>query len=192
MLKLSGKHILLLLLYSPGKTSEFNEPIEGRTRIIKMMFLFHEEIKDDFLKGTNIELVSFPEFFAWKYGPFSKDIYDDIEFFINNGFIFSNSLTTEMTKSEFDEYGSWIEDFLFDDEKSLLLNIPNEESFTLTPKGTSFIKKYFSDLTEAQKNILIKFKSEINQGTLEAILRYTYVKHPKYTNKSNIKERILG
>jgi hypothetical protein len=40
MLKLSGKHILLLLLYSPGNSDHPNEPLVGRTRIIKMLFLF--------------------------------------------------------------------------------------------------------------------------------------------------------
>ena len=34
------KDILLLLLYSPGVTEQINEPIKGRTRILKILFIF--------------------------------------------------------------------------------------------------------------------------------------------------------
>ena len=33
------RDILLLFLYSPGKSSEPNQPIMGRTRLVKMLFL---------------------------------------------------------------------------------------------------------------------------------------------------------
>ena len=39
------KDILLLLLYSPGVTEKYNEPIKGRTRILKMLFIFFKNNK---------------------------------------------------------------------------------------------------------------------------------------------------
>lgn len=189
---LTGKHILLLLLYSPGKTSSTNEPIYGRTRIIKTWFLFNKIIKTKFLKGSNITIKFLPEFFPWYYGPFSKDVYNDIEFFINNGFIYDSPLDTKMTKFEFDEYEDWIEDFSYDFEKELLLNSPNQESFQLTDKGISFISPIYDKLTQNQKDIIIKFKRGINEGSLEALIRYTYLKFPEYTIKSVIKDQIFG
>lgn len=189
---LTGKHILLFLLYSPGKTSSTNEPICGRTRIIKTWFLFKNIIKTKFLKGSNLTLKFLPEFFPWHYGPFSKDVYNDIEFFINNGFIYNSPLDTKMTKFEFDEYEDWIEDFSYDFDKELLLNSPNQESFQLTDKGISFIAPIYDKLTQNQKDIIIKIKQGINEGSLEALIRYTYLKFPKYTKKSVIKDQIFG
>lgn len=186
-MKISGKHILLMLIYSSGKSSKNNEPIDGRTRIIKMMFLFREEIKKDFLKDKNVELISFPEFFPWKYGPFSKDVYNDIEFFINNEFIASKILDTEMRGYEIEEYLNWIEDYAFEDEKELLNNIQNEERYFLTAKGEEYINtKFIINITENQKDIVSKFKQRINRASLDAILRYTYLKYPEYTKKSKI------
>lgn len=192
-LKLNGKHILLLLLYSPGKSNEINEPIAGKTRIIKMMFLFKEQIKKDFIKDSNIELISFPEFFPWNYGPFSKDVYNDIEFFINNGFIEDTQLRKEMSEIEQDEYENWAEDYLFENEKELLTNIQNEESFRLSQRGIDFVaQKLYNHLSANQKEILRNFKKSINESSLDAILRYTYLKFPEYTTKSKIKEKVVG
>jgi uncharacterized protein YwgA len=187
MLKVSGKHILLLLLYSPGKTTEFNEPITGRIRIVKMMFLFDKEIKKSFFKDVDIELVSFPEFFPWNYGPFSKDVYNDIEFFINNGFIDTQLEAKEKTDMEMDEFEDWIKDYIFDDEEELLFPyVRNVECFQLTSKGLEFFKeKMYGQLSDNQKEIIIKFKERINEATPQAILRYTYLKYPEYTSKSN-------
>lgn len=83
------------------------------------MFLFNKEIKENFIRNRKTEITSFPEFIPWKYGPFSKDVYADIEFFINNGSIDNSPLDSEMTESEINEFGDWVEDFLFIDEKEL-------------------------------------------------------------------------
>lgn len=191
--RFTGKDILLLLLYSPGKTQDANEPVIGRTRIIKMIFLFDKEVKKSFVKDSDIRVVSFPEFFPWKYGPFSKDVYNDIEFFLNNGFLDNNPLESEKPAFEIDEYESWVDDYLFEDEKDLLSHIRNEESFQLTGKGVHFAERQlYGELTNNQKEILTKFKESINRATLEAILRYTYLKYPESTKESKIKDRILG
>jgi len=189
-LKLSGKHILLLLLYSPGETPNYNEPIIGRTRIMKMMFLFDKKVKKEILKDSNIELISFPEFFAWNYGPFSKDVFNDLEFFINNGFIEGNPLQVERSEIELSEYENWMEDYVFNGEDELLLNIEAQECFQLTENGKKFVaEKIYEKLSENQRNIIIIFKKSINKATLNAILRYVYLDYPDYTRKSKIKGR---
>lgn len=192
-MKLNRKHILLLLLYSPGKSNEINEPIDGRTRIIKAMFLFKEEIQKNFLKDSNIELVSLPNFYAWDYGPFSKDVYDDIEFFINNGFIKNTIIDESANEAELDEYENWAIDYLLEDENEIQNTVYNEERFRLSQKGIDFIiNKVYKNLTDNQKSILIQFKKQINKASLDAIIRYTYLKYPEYTHLSKIKDKIFG
>jgi len=192
--KLTGKHILLLLIYSPGNTGRENEAVVGRTRITKMMFLFDKEIRKAFLKNSDIELISFPNFEAWHYGPFSKQVYDDIEFFLNNGYLSSEPLlNTEKSEFELNEYENWMDEYLFDEERELLSGIRNEESFELTSKGERFVKdRIYGRLTANQRKIVAQFKRSINNASLEAILRYVYLKYPEYTEKSKIRGRILG
>ena len=57
------RDILLLLLYSPGQYEEINRPIVGRTKLVKMLFLFLEEALKDFRRGTKITEIIFITFF---------------------------------------------------------------------------------------------------------------------------------
>lgn len=192
-LKLTGKHIFLLLIYSPGLSQNINEPILGKTRIVKGMFLFDKEIKKDFLKNSNLEIIKFPEFYSWKFGPFAKEIYDDIEFFINNGFLVEDYLDYEKNDVEVIEEKEYEEEFSLTNEFDESQIVKVESQYFLTKKGRDFIaEKYFSKLSDNQKSILKKFKASINKATIPAIIRYTYVKYPDFTEHSIIRERILG
>lgn len=183
--KFTSKHILLLLLYSPGRREKFNEPIEGRTRIIKSMFLFDKEVKKDFLQDTDIELVRFAEFFPWNYGPFSRDIYSDIEFFMNNGFIEDTMSDSEKSEAELNEEANWREDYVLDSDKNVDSESRSEESFQLTPKGYDYTKEnIYSSLSDNQKLLIKEFKAKLNSASLRSILRYVYLKYPKYTSMS--------
>ena len=83
---LTGADALLLLLFLDNQT-----PIDGAVRLTKMMFLFENEIAP-VLKTKNIELDNLPEFFAYNYGPFSKDIYEQLELFSSIKFIKINRI----------------------------------------------------------------------------------------------------
>jgi len=186
--KLSGKHILLLLLYSPGENTEVNEPIKGRTRIIKMMFLFEKELHKDFIKDVNSKEIAYPVFFPWNYGPFSKEIYNDIEFFVNNEFIKSEILNEEMSLAEISEFENWKEDYSLENNDELFL----EEQFSLTDRGRKFTEeKIYGFLTSNQKSILTNFKRKLNSASLSAILRYVYLKYPEFTEKSEIRDKFF-
>jgi len=188
----TGKHILLLLLYLPGITKEKNEPIKGRTRIMKMIFLFDKEIRNNFEKDSDVENIQLPDFLPWKYGPFSKDIYDDIEFFINNAFIIYKTLNEEMSLAEIDEYENWMEDYSLEDKSELILNILNEERFSLSDKGVKFVEgEIYNRISANQEEILTNFKARLNEATLSAILRYVYKKYPEFSKESQIQDRYL-
>ena len=66
--KLLGSDYLLLLLYINDK-----EPIKGSVRLMKMMFLFNEQIAPA-LKKKGLDSEKLPDFIAYNYGPFSKDL----------------------------------------------------------------------------------------------------------------------
>lgn len=193
--KIKAKDILLLLLYLPGKNPEINEPIVGRTRITKMMFLFEKELLKNF---NNISLDSLPEFFAYNYGPFSKELLDDIRFFQAINFIKEDVISDGASSEE--EVGEYVYDIYEDLDLSNEIAIedvgyPGETQFYLTDKGIKFVEdKLLSNdqFTDDQLQILKMFKKKINTQSLNQILTYVYKKYEEMTTNSYIRDKILG
>ena len=77
--QMSSKDLLLCFLYSPGLTEKVNEPILGRTKLTKMMFLFEKEIYNQFFIDA-ID-ISLPDFRPYHFGPFSNQLFEDLSFF---------------------------------------------------------------------------------------------------------------
>lgn len=184
------KDILLLLLYSPGRSTDFNEPIIGRTRLVKMLFLFWKECLKHFKRGTEINEENFYEFFSWHFGPFSKQVYDDLMFFILRGFIESSNSESEVLPEAAAEWVEWMRMSSpeADDEG---MTEYDEQSFTLSERGVEFAKKLYESLSKEQKTTLKTFKEKMIRSPLKAILKYVYETYPKFTDRSDIREQIL-
>lgn len=186
------KDILLLLLYSPGLTGEINEPIIGRTRLVKMMFLFKEEALKHFKKGTDINENNFYSFFAWNFGPFSKEVYDDLNFFEYRGYIERKKTKEDTIPEAVAEWNEWVDLYVEEDCEDSITEY-EEEAFLLTSKGCDFTKeKLYNNLSVEQKKILSEFKSRIQKVPLRALLKYVYENYPNMTSRSIIKEMIIG
>lgn len=183
-MKLTGKKLMLLLLYTPDKKGVLNYPITGRTRLMKMIFLFEKEILIDFRKDTQINLVNFPDFFAWKYGPFSKDVFNDLEFLINRQYIKASLSTNVSLPEETAEYRYWEEKNIDElnieeyEEEYSRFNEYVEEIFELTTElGLPKAESFWKNLSKSQQDILVKFKTVLNEAPLAKILEYVYRKY---------------
>lgn len=185
------KDILLLLLYSPGMCDEINEPISGRTRLTKLLFLFGREALDHFRSGTSITHKNFYEFFPWDFGPFSKEVYDDLLFFSLRGFIESDPAGGEdALPEEAAEWEKWTEtNDLASEEGEMEFQ---EELFRLSEKGVTFTRQLYDQLTDSQKKLLREFKARTSKVNLRALLQYVYTNYPDQVVKSKIRESVLG
>lgn len=181
------KDLLLLLLYSPGRTGSYNEPIVGRTRLVKMLFLFREELLERFRKGTELSPDSYYEFYPWHYGPFSRDVYDDLTFFTLRGFIEpSESPEVSLPESK-DELERWTSPLgAWQDDEAV--GGYCEEEFKLAPEGEQYVKDLFELLSPEQRELLRDFKRRTSSAPLRALLRYVYSNYPKMTTRSRIKD----
>jgi len=180
----NSKDLLMVLFAAKGKKRQDYEPISGRTRIMKMIFLFEKEIQKKFDKEiiTESEL---PDFEAYDYGPFSAKVYEDLEFLVNMGFIDVTSLgTDEMLPDEMEEYAYW--QMISNDEDRVF-----EERFSLTELGKKYVKKQIK-LTDSEWDILDEFKKRCTIATLSSLLKYIYSRYPKYTTKSKVRDQILS
>ena len=186
-MKLTGKRFLVMLLYSPTEGTQVNASISGRTRLMKMGFLFREELLKDFIKDTSFDEIKLPEYYAWKYGPFSRDLLNDLEFLINQEYVDVEYSKNQPMPEELAEYDHWIGDLNDFDSSEY-----SEEVFRLAkPKGLSKGKELWGNLSENQRKLLKEFKRSLVEVSLDRILLYVYRNYKKYTDKSLIRERYL-
>ncbi len=188
--KLKKEDLLLLFLYSEGTSKTVNEPITGRTRLVKLMFVFTKEYYQPFCKDKClIEEVNLPDFFAWKYGPMSKDVLQDIEFFKKINFLKTEDIKEALAFEEAEELSSLTEENYLEDSEELEYV---QERYSLTDTGIKFVEQKIMPLLGDQQRVLIKeLKKRFNEAPLRKILQYVYRKYPKYREKSLIKEDIL-
>jgi len=187
------KDILLLLLYSPGKTDEINESVRGRTRITKMMYLFKKEVLKHFKKGTEITEDNFYKFFPWNFGPFSTEVYDDLTFFVLQQFVREEDCFDEpaLPESE-EEWEAWLDNSGIGQEENRYDEY-YEREYTLKEKGMNFVRqKLWGDLSNSQKKLLKEFKAKMTSVPLRALVRYVYSNYPEDTINSAIKDDVFG
>lgn len=188
-MKLTGKKFILLILYTPNKEGKFNIPIAGRTRFMKTVFLFDKEFREDFEKDKSFEEINIPKFDPWHYGPFSKDLLNDLEFLINQQYIKVSIGKNAPTPAELAEYMYWVEDVNEFQSREY-----DEEIFELTDDiGIPWAAKIWALLSKDQERLLIALKDALNSAPLDRILDYVYNKYQKegYTDKSVLRKKYL-
>lgn len=186
--KLAGADYLLLLLYLNNHT-----PIYGAVRLTKMMFLFNKEISEA-LKKKNIECGKLPEFIPYNFGPFSKDVYEQVELFSNIGFIKVTDINAIEDMGEVDDWEeSPFIDETIEQEDGYIRQDGKYLKYEIENLGIDFVEqKILPNVTPEQKEILEMFKSKITSLSPKQILKYVYTKYPEFTENSLIKDEVLG
>ena len=186
MAKLNGADYLLLLLYLNNK-----EPILGAIRLEKMMFLFNMEIAP-MLKQKGLESDKLPEFIAYNYGPFSKDVYEQVELFKGIKFIQVTDLkaTEEMVEVDDLEEMSFVNEMT---NKGYVLKADGTYyKYSLLKMGESYVvNNILPSVNGEQRALLETFKKKITSIYAKQLLKYVYSKYPDYTTKSLIKNEVL-
>lgn len=192
--KLNSKDLLLSFLYSPGIKDNSNEPIIGRTKLTKMMYLFEKEIFPVFFKDSIS--ITLPQFEPYYFGPFSKQLFEDLSFFQSIGIILTDKTNIPLSMADKiescnafddDEDDIWAE-AQFDNESEHY-----EMSYFLSEGGKDYVEKeIWKEFTFAQKEKLKIFKAQINKISLDSLLRYVYTKYPEDAKKSKIADKYIS
>jgi uncharacterized protein YwgA len=176
------KDILLLLLYLPGAKGKNAEPISGRTRLMKLLYLLSRNQGIDKI----LEIRNYYKYEAYDYGPFSKDVFEDVEFLRNVGLIESNPEETSNPIDRWEDYQLILES-VGDPEKEEFETPYQEELFTLTEKGINFVeKRLLPSLSEDVKNKILSIKANEGAMSLTSLLRYVYTKYPESAKKTKL------
>ncbi len=187
--KLTGADYLLLLLYLDNQS-----PISSAVRMTKMMFIFNKEIVP-LLKKKGATIADLPEFIPYNYGPFSKDVYEQLELFQSINFIRVEDLNA---KEEMDEVDDWEESGFLDEFTEGSGKYANHRDgkfmqYTLLQQGSDYVKsEIIPQISDNQMTILTAFKNQITKTSIKNILKYVYSKYPDMTENSLIKDEVLG
>jgi uncharacterized protein len=171
--------VLLELLAAPI-SGVAPAPIVGTTRLQKLLFLAEQEASVKVTEGEDFD------FTPYKFGPVSKEIYDDLTKLENLDFISSRPVA-EPSEAERDEFGLSFDDLIGEEETADTLE---ERQYRITEKGKEWLAK--RNLPKAEVQGIRRVKGRYGSLSLSDLLHYVYSKYPKYTSASEIKDRVLG
>jgi uncharacterized phage-associated protein len=178
----SRGQVLMMLLAAPGSRGKEGEAVQGTTRLQKLLFLIEHEANIRPAKGKDFD------FTAWKFGPVSKDLYDDLEKLENLGLLESEPVSQAST-TELDEYGLSFDD-LMGEEGSQSRDNFEEKRYRLTPKGSQWVRDHETSKETADK--IRRIKEKYGALSLQDLLHYVYTRFPNMTTASEIKGKVLG
>jgi uncharacterized protein YwgA len=192
-----SKKSLLLLLLGTDDAGGTSTGIGGMTRLQKLLFLLWKE--------AGIEEVDNGfEFQAYKHGPYSRKLYDELELLENLGLIKTEDQgeATEAEAAEIEELS--FEHLMGDDahpfqsvrgrSEASTADSFEERKFTLTPKGLERVKTLLDD-TNKQPFVdgIRRIKSKFANYSLQDLLYYVYTKYADegWTSESEIRDKVL-
>jgi DNA-binding PadR family transcriptional regulator len=171
--------ILMELLAASGGRGAAS-PIVGTTRLQKLLFLVEREGGVTVTQGPGFD------FTPYKFGPVSKEIYDDLTKLENLEYI-SSEPVAEPSNVERDEFGLSFEGLMGDEEST---DPFEEKRYKITPKGREWLTKRGLSTIEIEK--IRKVKGKYGSLSLSDLLHHVYSRYPDMTTASEIKERVLG
>ena len=197
-----GRREMLLLLIG---LNDSEHGLGGITRIQKLLYLLDAEEKIH-PSGEGFD------FEAYKAGPYSSRIYDDLEFLENLNFIkrtgpagddlgtgalSTSAMTSDSEQAEVDltfEELMGPEDVMAPgpDEIAPTADSYEETRYMLTDEGKNKMeallsRKEYKPFVDGIR----KVKSRFAKYSLNDLLYYVYTRHPEMTTESEIKEKVL-
>lgn len=131
------------------------DSIEGRTRLQKLLFLIQKRIE----QKKNAQLSQSYDFIAYDYGPFAKEIYDDIDTLVRRGLV--------------DEDPKELDDGVI------------KYDYKLTKKGKQLVES--RRLVDDSPQEVDAVVSEFADKELSDIIDYVYSQYPNYAENSVIR-----
>ena len=131
------------------------QQVEGITRFQKLVFMVQQEIPD--LRTRKYE------FKSYDYGPFSAELYDDIDRLVLNGYI--------------------------DRDVDETRNGNEKHIYSLTEKGREYIYQVLeneSAVDDLSVEKLRQLKDEYNEMPILQLIRLVYHRYPEYAENSKM------
>lgn len=203
------REMLLLLLYVPGPKAVQCEPVIGVTRLQKLLYLLKREYEIDKL-STN-----YFTYEPYKFGPYTSQLYDDLAFLENLGFVEGGGKPLRLTPSQVEgislpplvglgghsasradiEEARAGYDYLVGEERELIHEEDLQEKvFRLTDRGEAAVQSILKELPVNERSTLLSklegAKKHFGGLTLHQLLGYVYRQYPESTTESEIIDKV--
>jgi hypothetical protein len=187
-----GRRDLLLTLIGTSEDGSITGVVNGITRLQKLLFLLEQEAG---LKPTGNGF----KFEAYKAGPYSKNLYDDLELLENLDLVTSDPTAEATALESADIKALSFEDLIVEDDvgpQNAIGMRPDsyeERKFGLTEKGRQRVEALMSqqELSPIVEEIR-KMKGRFSHYSLTDLLRYVYTKYPAMATESEIIDKVMG
>lgn len=187
MQSISRRDLLLLLLGLDAGP----EGLGGITRLQKFLFLLDRE------EGLKLTERGF-EFEPYRAGPYSPQLYDDLEFLENLGLL-ESEITSEASEPEVAEVDRLSFDHLMGSETEpgdvdgpASADSYEERRFKVSDEG----RRHVEELLKSVENTPVvdkirRVKSRYGRYSLGDLLYHVYTKYPDMTTESEIRDQVL-
>jgi len=184
---------LILLLLGVGGKYETTEGINGITRLQKFLYLLERE---EHLKPDENGF----EFIAYKAGPYSAKLYDDLEFLENLGLL-TSEVAGEATEGEAAEMEMSFEELMGEctdtvegipSDSLTTADVYEERRYRLTKDGKDRVERLLQrGEYKSVADGIRRIKSKFGDYSLNDLLYYIYTKYDDMATESEIKDKIL-
>ena len=174
--------ILLVLLYAPGRSSKTGEPIEGITRLQKLMFLLQQGLGP---KKLEVKAKQEFKFEPYKMGPYAESLQGDIDELLSIGLVRTDRLRYLITDD-----GDARERYTEVEGEGEKRKVVESLRYELTSRGMDAGGELWGSMDEKAREELSKFKSFFGGLSLRQLLILVYEKYPRMAGKSEIREHL--
>ena len=186
-MSMTDRKRLLLMLYVGD--DDVPTAVEGITRLQKYMFMAEQpELPDADAPDSD-------GFQAYKFGPYSSGLYEDLEFLENLGLLTSAPVAGASTDADAwaaEETELSLDYLLGDDDEEAAKAEVQETRFQLTDEGRKLVEdKILHDSPDEVVEQIHRIKSKFASYSLRDLRRYVYTNYEQWTTASEIKEYLF-
>lgn len=168
--------VIVLVLGAPGGPYERGY-LEGITRLEKLVFLLERETP------AGRWLTEAADFRSHKFGPFSSKIYQAADSLAAYGLLEDSARRADSTEDRWESVNVvGVTD----------LDPYTTRTFKLTPRGHQYYAVLIAELPSEAEGVIKRFKDRFAGLPLRQLVRYVYERYPEFTDKSEIRDEILG
>lgn len=169
---------IILLLGAPGSGKERPGYLEGVTRLEKLIFLLERETP------ARDWMTEKADFRSWRFGPFSSKIYEAADTLAAAGMIRDSASKAGNVEDRWESLTALMDDRDVDPYTT--------RTFELTDRGQKYYNALLQELPPDAEKVLGDFKSKFGRLPLRRLVRYVYERYPQFTDRSEIRDEILG
>ncbi|WKZ60532.1 MAG: hypothetical protein QY309_03440 [Cyclobacteriaceae bacterium] len=182
--------LMLALLYAgmDNSQNQKSQPVEGITRLEKLLFLL--KMEGGFLKNVSDE--DDFHFYPFRMGPWTNEVYDEIDFLESLGLVTKKD---DASKEANPADQAYVEELISNTiltkyQKTDFGMDKGTEVFSLTVEGKNKALNIWNRLSQEEKDNIVDLKRRFNTMNLKQFLRYVYQKYPQYATESEIKDAL--